>query len=64
MRPAVPIRGTLAAKILQRLRQRPTLAGAAADPLRNVLDRLPRQNRIHAAVCALCQGLPECASKV
>jgi hypothetical protein len=64
MRPAVPIRGTLAAKILQQSRQRHTLAGRATDPLRNILDRLPLQNCSQAAVYALCQGLLEHAPEV
>jgi hypothetical protein len=64
MRPAVPIPGTLAAKILKRLRQRHTLAGTGTDPLRNVLDRLPLRIRSQAAVFALCQGLLERASGV
>jgi hypothetical protein len=63
IRPAVAIRGMLAAKILQRLRQRHTPAGAAANHVRNVPDRLPLQIRIHLVVYALCQGLLEHAAK-
>jgi hypothetical protein len=64
MRPAVPVRGMLVAKILQRLGQRHTPAGTEADPLRNMLERLRLQNRMHTAVCALCQGLLEHTSGV
>jgi hypothetical protein len=63
VRPAVPIRGLLAAKILQPWRPRPTPTGTRTDPLRNVLDGLPLRIRIHAAVCALCQGLLELGSR-
>jgi hypothetical protein len=64
MRPAVPIRGTLVAKILQRSRERHTPAGTGTNPLSNILDRLPLQYCSQAAVFALCQGLLESASSV